>query len=51
MNGKVCKASYEVKVGDIITIKFGDRDLVAKVLSIQETIHKEDAKDMYEIIV
>lgn len=51
VNGKVCKASHEVKVGDIITIKFGDRDLVAKVLSLQETIHKEDAKDMYEIIV
>lgn len=50
INGKVAKAGADVKVGDVIEISFGTNPLKAKVLSIQETVRKEEAKEMYEII-
>ena len=49
-NGKVARASYDVKVGDILEIGFGTRDVKLEVLSLVETIHKEDAALMYKII-
>ena len=36
VNGKVQKASYDVKVGDVISIRFGEKAVEAKVLSVQE---------------
>lgn len=48
VNGNVAKASLNVKAGDIIEIHFGTRDVKVKVVSVQETVKKDEAKDMYE---
>ncbi|MBE5939184.1 MAG: RNA-binding S4 domain-containing protein [Lachnospiraceae bacterium] len=48
VNGNVAKASLNVKVDDVIEIHFGTREVKVKVTSIQETVKKEEAKDMYE---
>lgn len=50
VNGKPIKASYEVKVGDIIEIKFGNGSTKVEVLSVAEHVTKNDAKEMYRII-
>ena len=50
VNGKPARASYDVKVGDIIEITFGTREFKAEVLTVKETIKKEDAALMYKII-
>ncbi len=50
VNGKVARASYDVKVGDKVEISFGTRVVKLEVLSLNETIHKEDAALMYKII-
>jgi len=50
VNGKAARASYDVKIGDIIEITFGTREFRAKVLTVAETVKKEDAAAMYEII-
>ncbi len=49
-NGKPARASYEVKVGDIIEIKLGKTPLKVKVLSVSEYATKETAAGQYEII-
>ena len=46
VNGKAVKASYDVKVGDIIEIAFGAKAVRAEVLDIQETVKKENAKEL-----
>lgn len=46
VNGKVVKASYDVKVGDVIEIAFGAKALRAEVLDVQETVKKENAKEL-----
>ena len=51
VNGKTAKASYDVKVGDVIEIRFGASVTKATVLIVAETIRKEDADKMYEIEV
>ena len=43
VNGKVAKASLNVKPGDIIEISFGDKQVKVEVLSIEETYNKEAA--------
>ena len=50
INGKPAKASAEVKVGDKITIGFGNKDVSVEVLDVQETIHKEDVTSLYKYI-
>ena len=50
VNGKVVKASYNVKEGDIIEITFGNRPVKVRVLSNQEPRTKDVAREMYEII-
>ena len=50
VNGKVAKASLSVKVGDVIEITFGDRQVKVEVLSIQETYNKEEAKELYKVL-
>lgn len=47
VNGRQVKASYQVKVGDIIEIAFGQRTLKVEVLQINETAGKADAGAMY----
>ena len=46
VNGKPAKAGYEVKVGDIISIGFGQKTVEAEVLDVQETVKKENAGDL-----
>ena len=50
INDKVAKASSEVKVGDIIRIAFGHREISVRVLDIRETASKQQAFEMYEVI-
>ena len=50
VNGKVARASYEVKVGDVITIQRGANVQKAQVLSVQADATKENASLMYKII-
>lgn len=50
INDKPAKASANVKVGDKITIQFGSKETSVKVLSLQESIRKEDAENMFEYL-
>ncbi len=50
VNGRPAKASYDVKEGDEITVAFGARTLMVRVKSVRESIRKEDAVNMYEIL-
>ena len=50
VNGKEAKASYNVKIGDIIEISFGERILKVQVKDIKEHTLKNDASDLYEVI-
>ena len=50
VNGKVARASYDVKVGDVIEINMGARPLKVKVLSVSEFATKENAADNYTVI-
>ncbi len=50
VNGKVARASYDVKVEDIIEICLGQRPLKVKVLSVSEYATKENAADNYTVV-
>ncbi len=50
LNGKVAKASAEVKVGDTITIAFGNKEVKVEVLDVQETVRKDEAKELFKYI-
>ena len=50
VNGKVAKASVNVKVGDIIEIQFGQKTVKVRVLELLETTKKDEAKDLFEYI-
>ena len=50
INGKVAKASTEVKCGDIIEIRFGDVPKKYEILDVKEVVGKNGASDMYKII-
>lgn len=50
INGKVVKASAEVKVGDVITIQLGDNTVKAEVTAIMDTTKKENAAEMFKYI-
>ena len=46
VNGKIARASYEVKAGDVIEIRFGEKLNRYEVLSVQETVGKAGAADL-----
>ena len=48
VNGRVVKASYDVKVGDRIEIALGARVLAVEVLAVAEAVRKDDAAAMYK---
>ena len=48
VNGRVVKASYDVKVGDRLEIALGNRTLAVEVLQVAETVKKDDAYAMYK---
>lgn len=50
VNGKIAKASVDVKEGDIIAVTFGQRTLTVKVLAVKETVGKDAAAELYEVI-
>ena len=50
VNGNTARASYDVKIGDIIEISFGTRNVRVKVTNIGETVKKDNAASLYEII-
>lgn len=50
VDGKVARASYNVKVGDVLEINFGTKTVKAEILSVAETVKKDDAPLMYRII-
>lgn len=50
VNGKIAKASYNVKEGDVITVAYGTRTASFRVKQIFETQSKEKAAEMYEVV-
>jgi len=50
INGKQAKPSAEVKVGDIIEIRFGNNVTTVEVLSLVQSVRKEGAAEMYAIV-
>lgn len=50
VNGKVAKAGLEVKVGDVIEIRFGDKTSRYEVVTLSEHVLKEDAAGMYRLL-
>lgn len=50
VNGKTAKASYDVKLGDIIEVSFGSRVMRLRVLDVKDSTKKADAAEMYEVI-
>lgn len=51
VNGRPAKAGYDVKVGDIIEIAFGQRTVKVEVLAVNEAAKKEEAAAMYRELV
>ncbi|HBN55725.1 MAG TPA: RNA-binding protein [Lachnospiraceae bacterium] len=50
VNGKTAKASLNVKEGDTIEIQFGTKAVKVEVLDVQETVRKEEAKELYKYL-
>ena len=50
VNDKVVKASYDVKIGDVIEIQFGNKSVKVEVLQVTETVKKEEAKEMFRYL-
>lgn len=50
VNDRPAKASVNVKVGDIIEIQFGTSSVRVEVLDVQETVRKDDAKELYRYL-
>ncbi len=50
VNGRVAKASYDVKEGDIIEITFGEKTLRVKVINVKEHVSKNEASELYHAL-
>ena len=50
VNGREAKPSKELKVGDIVSVRFGNRTVSFKVSSLNPSARKDEAAEMYEII-
>ncbi len=50
INGKVAKPSSEVKEGDVLEIRFGDKLARYRILNVAETVRKNEASLMYEVL-
>ena len=50
VNGKVARASYDVKIGDEITILFGAKPVSVRVTEVKDSAFKDDARNMYEVV-
>lgn len=50
VNGKIARASYDVSVGDVIEVAFGERKLTVEVLDVKESVGKNDATSLYRVV-
>ncbi len=50
VNDKVVKPSYDVKIGDVIAIRFGDRETKVRVTLLSEHVKKDEASGMFEAL-
>lgn len=50
LNGRVAKASSEVKVGDRLELGFGTKKLVVEICEIKEAVRADEAKDLYRVL-
>ena len=50
VNGREAKPAHALKTGDIVEIRFGEGDLRFKVVALKETVKKDEAASLYEII-
>ena len=50
VNGRSAKASYDVKIGDIIEVSFGQRTVRIQVTDIRDTTKKAESADMYRVL-
>ena len=50
INGKAAKAGSKIKIGDIVEVLYSTGSLKFRVLNIKETVKKEDASSLYEVI-
>ncbi|BDR60935.1 RNA-binding S4 domain-containing protein [Lactobacillus xylocopicola] len=50
VNDRVVKSSYEIKVGDVIEVGYGSRQVKARVCEVRETTKKAEASELYELI-
>lgn len=50
VNGKTARASYEVKIGDIIEINLGQKSIKLRVTALSEITNKENASENFEIL-
>ena len=50
INDKPAKASANVKVGDILTIQFGNKDVKVEILDVQETVKMDESKELFKYI-
>ena len=50
VNGKVARASYDVKVGDVLELKFGEKIAKMEVLNVVEHVGKDAASELYRVI-
>lgn len=50
VNGNIAKPGKDLKIGDIVSVRFGDKTVVFRVLSLNENSTKASASEMYEII-
>ncbi|MBP1760627.1 MAG: hypothetical protein H6Q64_169 [Firmicutes bacterium] len=50
VNGRIAKPSTEIKKGDILTLRIGDRETVFEILDIKENIKASEARNLYRII-
>ena len=50
VNGKTAKASVNVKAGDVIEIQLGTKSVKVEVLDVQETVKKDEAKELYKYL-
>ncbi len=50
INGRPAKASAEVNVGDVLEIQFGNKPVKVEILTVKETVKKDEAKEMFKYV-
>jgi ribosomal 50S subunit-recycling heat shock protein len=50
VNGRIAKPSTEVKKGDVLTLRIGDRETVFEIIDIKENLKASEAKNLYRIV-